>query len=143
MASLPKFCSVFRSPHKRKYVIVVDTFFHKKPKVYFDSLTYNSRVGIAGHELAHIASYQKLSSFKFIGFLFSYAFSSKYRTKIEKRTDELTIDHNLGEELYELSYYIFNKAVTSEKYKRYKSKHYYKPTDIRALVDKYNKLKTE
>lgn len=137
MATMPALGSVFRSPAKRIYVILVDTFARRKPKVYFDSLDYNARIAISGHELGHVVSYQEMRSAQFVWFAIRYVFSPAYRATVEHQTDEITIQHGLGNQLYDLSDYIFNRAVTSEKYRRYKSKYYYQPLQIRKLVDAY------
>jgi hypothetical protein len=124
---------LFRSKKKRKYVIrinkqVLDSV------IQFNDVPFNAKVGLIGHEFAHLADYQKRGFFKVIGRMFDYAKESSKAT-FEKEIDGITIEHGLGWQLYDWSDYVLNKSNASVSYKAFKRKIYLTPSDIENKIN--------
>lgn len=121
MAARPKGLQVFRSKGKRLYVILINNT--PSVKVPVDSVSFNAQVGVIGHELAHVLDYETKSSLKVIGNGFGYS-SKKFRARFERATDQRTIDHGLGWQCYDWSYYVHHYKHTPKEYLEYKKKTY-------------------
>ena len=70
--------------------------------------------------------------------LCSPASDNRYRKKLERKVDEITIAHGLGHQVMEFSSYVLNESNVSEKYKKYKRKIYYKPKQLNTLMSGYS-----
>lgn len=121
MAARPKGLQVLRSKGKRTYVIYINT--SESVKVPVDSVSFNAKVGVIGHELAHVLDYEQKSSLRVIGNGFGYV-SKKFRAKFERATDQRTIDHGLGWQCYDWSHYVFHYKNIPPEYLEYKKKTY-------------------
>ncbi len=121
MAARPKGLNVFRRKGKRHYVVIINNSVDAKVPV--DSVSFNAQVGVIGHELAHILDYESKGSFRVVGNGLGYA-SKKFRTKFERATDQRTIDHGLGWQCYDWSYYVYHYKHTPKEYLEYKKKTY-------------------
>lgn len=99
-----------------------------------ERVTSTALVGLLGHELGHIVDYSQRSIFGIIGFSIGYI-PHKNRSKIEKRTDRIAIQHGLGSYLLEFSEYIDTDTCRTERYIKYKAKHYYSPEQLREVIE--------
>ena len=100
MISKPKPQSLLKDRTQRQYVIIIQKPGLSKNNLEWKVLSFNAIVGWIGHELGHVLHYSHKSS---CGILFTgmkYAVPG-YRRKMEKFTDQLAIQHNLGYALYE------------------------------------------
>lgn len=131
MAARPKGLNFFRRKGKRHYVILINNY--PSVKVPVDSVSFNAKVGVIGHELAHIADYENKSSLKLIANGIGYV-SKKFRAKFERATDQCTIDHGLGWQCYDFSYYIYHYKHTPPEYLKYKKKVYMHYTEIKTQL---------
>ena len=102
------------------------------------TLKFNQKVGVIGHELAHVLDYSNKSLCKLVGTGIGYLFVS-YRRKIEKNTDIETIKHGMGWQLYDYKDFLFNATCATEKYKKKKAKVYLNEKEIKELILKTNK----
>lgn len=132
MAARPKGLNVFRHKGKRLYVIVINNT--EDVKVPVDSVSFNAQVGVIGHELAHILDYENKSSMKVVGNGLGYA-SKKFRSKFERATDQRTIDHGLGWQCYDWSYYVYHYKNTPKEYLEYKKKTYMSYEEIEDQLE--------
>lgn len=121
MAARPKGFQVFRSKGRRLYVIIINTT--DEVKVPVDGVSFNAKVGVIGHELAHVLDYETKSSLKVVANGIGYA-SKKFRAKFERATDQRTIDHGLGWQCYDWSHYVYHYKNTPKEYLEYKKKTY-------------------
>lgn len=98
---------VFRLIGKREYVIYISPFSENKYIHYslFHNLPFNARVGVIGHELAHIENYNSKSLLSLIAEFLFYNFSEKYFNRIENQTEKSVIEHGLGFQLLSWSEY--------------------------------------
>lgn len=99
LAARPKIWSVFLKPSKRKYIITIskktiNTF----APILLHNLSFNSQIGVMGHEISHISEYNSKRGWFFIGLLVKH-FSKKQMDKFEYNTDKRCIEHGLGYQL--------------------------------------------
>jgi hypothetical protein len=132
MAARPKGLNVFRSKGKRLYVVIINNT--PDVKVPVDSVSFNAQVGVIGHELAHILDYENKSSLRVVGNGFGYA-SKKFRARFERATDQRTIDHGLGWQCYDWSFYVYHYKNTPPEYLEYKKKTYMSYEEIEEQLD--------
>ena len=132
MAARPRLNFIFRKKSDRQYLILLN----EKP-CYGDSvfynLSFNAQVGIIGHELSHIDAYTHLSNFGIIAFGFRYLFMKK---KIEKATDRMAIQHNLGWQLYDARRQVLQNKSIDKYYLHNKVSHYLSPEEILEDTEK-------
>jgi hypothetical protein len=97
------------------------------------TLSYNRKVGVIGHELAHVLDYSNKSLCGIVGTGIGYMFRS-YRKKLEAKTDLEAIKHGLGWQLYDFEDFVLNRSDASEKYKKKKAKVYLNEKQIKELI---------
>ncbi len=99
LAARPTFWAVFRKTSKRKYIITISSYTNVKlTPILMKNLSFNSQVGVIGHELAHIDFYNSKSGIYFIGLALKH-FSKRAIDKFEFNTDKRCIQHGLGFQL--------------------------------------------
>jgi hypothetical protein len=125
MQARPKGLNIFRSKGKRTYVVYINTI---NPKVPLDSISFNAKIGVLGHELAHIVDYESRSVWRILGIALRYG-NKNYRAKFERATDQMTIDHGLLWQSYDFSTYVFKYNQDNAKYLAYKKKVYMTPEE--------------
>lgn len=133
METRPQINTLFRQRKHRKYIIHVDTKVKKNDGLLIDSIPFNALVGLIGHELAHIAHYEQLTNIQIMGFGVTYN-DEAFKTHIERTTDEVTINHGLGWQLYEWAAYAMVKGDMTLNYKLYKQQHYMIPLEIKEKL---------
>ena len=133
MISKPKFKSILKDRTQRQYVIIIQKPGSSKNNLEWKSLSFNAMVGWIGHELGHVLHYSHKSSggIMFVGI--KYAVPG-YRRKMERFTDQLAIQHNLGYALYEGVDYTINSSHASEHYKNNQGKFYLHTEEIIARI---------
>ncbi len=131
MQAKPKGLNVFRRKGKRKYVVIINTI---NPKVPLDSISFNAKIGVLGHELAHIIDYESKNFWQIIGIGLRYG-NKKYRAKFERATDQRTLDYGLKWQSYDFSTYVFKYNQNNTKYLEYKKKVYMTPEEILLQLD--------
>jgi hypothetical protein len=131
MQAKPKGLNILRRKGKRKYVVIINTI---NPKVPLDSISFNAKIGVLGHELAHIIDYENKNTWQIIGIGLRYG-NKNYRAKFERATDQRTLDAGLKWQIYDFSTYIFKYNQNNPKYLEYKKKVYMTPDDILLQLD--------
>jgi hypothetical protein len=131
MQARPKGLNILRRKGKRKYVVYINTI---NPKVPLDSISFNAKVGVLGHELAHVVDYESRSVLNILGIALRYG-NKKYRAKFERATDQMTINHGLLWQSYDFSAYVFKYNQENKKYLEYKKKVYMTPEEHLLQVD--------
>ena len=96
ISSRPRPLSVFRSPMKRRYIVVIDTERDDPTDpLILSNEPFNAQIGILGHELAHTANYIQLGFFGVVEAALCQL-SEECRREFERATDFRTVDHGLG-----------------------------------------------
>lgn len=99
LAARPTFWAIFRKASKRKYIITISNSSNTKlTPILLKNLSFNSQVGVIGHELAHIDFYNSKGGIYFIGLALKH-FSKRAIDKFEFDTDKSCVDHSLGFQL--------------------------------------------
>lgn len=132
MAARPKGLNVFRRKGKRMYVVIINNT--EDVKVPVDSVSFNAKVGVIGHELAHILDYENKCSLKVAANGVGYV-SKKFRVKFERATDQRTIDHGLGWQCFDWSYYVYHYKNIPADYLEYKKKTYMSYEEIESQLE--------
>ena len=134
MVSKPKFRSILKDKTQRQYIIIIQKPGLSKNNLEWKELSFNAMVGWIGHELGHVLHYSHKSScgVMFIGMKYAFA---RYRRKMERFTDQLAIQHDLGYALYEGVDYTLNYSHATEHYKNQQLKFYLQPDEI---IEKIN-----
>lgn len=128
MSCRPTLISVFRKPAHRKYIIRINPR-NTSGIPTTKAFTYNAVVGIFGHELSHIADYEKMSTGKLIRFGFSYK-KQALKKQIENNVDQITINHGLGWQLYDYMNQVNQLSAEYDSYKKIKAHFYMSPAQI-------------
>lgn len=134
MAALPRAGNIFRKPENRKYSILINNKLNKNRTPLISSVPYAARVGVIGHELAHIVDYKTKSNKKLIYEGLAYYFNTGFKRKLEHHVDKIAIDRGLGEGILAFRIYIDKESDASEKYKRFKRRVYLTSADIEAIL---------
>ncbi len=115
---------------QRSYIIYINADATSIGSVSFQELNLTQQLGIIAHELAHIADYEKRSTFSLMICGGYYAISKTYHKKLERRTDAMVIEHGLADPLHAFSYYVLNESKASDEYKAFKRSNYMLPEEI-------------
>ncbi|HEV8081709.1 MAG TPA: hypothetical protein VGP55_00825 [Chitinophagaceae bacterium] len=121
------FGSIFKKTDKR-YIIYINNDSTKTGMLINDA-PYNAQLAVIGHELAHIVDFKSRAFFDLALWGLKYLFV-KTSTKIERKTDRITIQHGLGLSLYYWADYILNQSTANKRYKKIKEKKYMHPDEI-------------
>jgi hypothetical protein len=133
MVSRPKLNSLLKQKIKREYVIKINRPGRTNTNLNLQELSFNAIVGWTGHELGHILHYSHKSSGGIVFTGVKYLVPG-YRRRMERFTDQLTIQHDLGFALYEGINYTINYSGATMKYKNRQKKFYLQPEEIIARI---------
>lgn len=97
------------------------------------ALNYNQKVGIIGHELAHILEYSGKNSRGLFRTGLGYL-SIPYRRRMEARADIEAIKRGMGWQLYDFEHYLYDYSNATEKYKKKKARVYMNDKQIKEYI---------
>ncbi|MFS4456310.1 hypothetical protein [Maribacter sp. 2304DJ31-5] len=116
LTSRPKISSVLLPKGIRSYIITISTESTSSlAPILFSALPYNAQIGVLGHEIAHIAAYETMSTIQLIGLGFKIS-NTKFADGFEFNTDKRSIAHGLGHQLLEWSIFV-RKALDIKQWK--------------------------
>ncbi len=99
LTARPTIFAIFRKASKRKYIIAIsDKTNSKFSGILLKNLSFNSQIGVIGHELGHISFYGKKRGLYFLKLILMHL-SKKSMDKFEYSTDMICIEHGLGYQL--------------------------------------------
>jgi hypothetical protein len=108
----PTFVSVFLPRGHRSYIITISNkTIDKLTPVMFANLPEEARIGIAGHELSHVADLSSRTTWQCFKVGMGHL-SPRYLDRFEYNTDLICIKHGLGKNLEAWSSYIRNTMHT-------------------------------
>jgi hypothetical protein len=139
MAARPRLSFLFISKDKRKYKIIINNDYYKYKGVRFEELSLNAKVGVFGHELAHILDYETKSRWTVLQTGVNYLFK-KGKKRLESKVDYIAIERGLGWQIFDFSDYVLNRSDCCPDYKKLKEEFYFNPGEIFFFIDqmKYN-----
>ncbi len=130
----PTFASSFKAAANRVYIIRINNSpSFEGVKMY--AVPFQARIGIYGHEIAHIADYSQMNTWQLISTGLHYLYI-KGKRNIEHRVEEIAFDHGFGLYIYQWTHFLYTKSGSTERYLNHKSKIYYKPKDVLIKLDK-------
>ena len=133
MQTLPKLSFLYRKRSKRQYTIIVNNNSKFYTGMDYNELSQKAKIGWIGHELSHIVDFQERNVLGIIRVGLYYG-KSKFRRKLERKVDDLTIEHELGEELFDGVDYMLNSSAASENYKKNFVLHYLSLKEIKSRI---------
>lgn len=141
LATRPTFFSLFQSHYHRTYLVTISSKSLKVLKpILFDSLSDSAKIGVLGHELAHISDMKRFGFWGFLGHSGRYIFNERYGDSFEYQTDSLCIVHGLGPELKVWSKEVRAKLGSThffqQKSKKKERERYMNPETIQRIMDK-------
>jgi len=127
--AIPVNKTLFKKKENRRYkIIIANDQEGELDSTLFKHLDYKSKVGVMGHELAHISDYHDESSFKIMLKGIKYVLSKKFRIEYERETNFDAIKHGLKEEILSWS------KETHDYLKRDgRGEYYHSPEEIQKL----------
>jgi hypothetical protein len=128
------FGSIFKKINKQYIIFINDDVM--KTGLLLSDAPFDGQVAVLGHELAHVTDFKSRGFFDMVWWGLSYLVV-KQRTKIERRTDRLTIAHGLGLPLYYWADFVLNHSKANKRYKRIKQTKYMQPAEILEYISKH------
>ncbi len=135
MQARPVYSSMFKRKRYRKYHVFVNSSPVNTGFTVVD-MSNDQKVGLLGHELAHIRDYVDKSSWNVFIDGIKYVFSKKFRKKYERDTDSRAIANGLGRQLGVFSNFLDNYPNINEKYKKRLDRFYLSTQEIKKAQKK-------
>ncbi len=132
METRPVIGSLFSK--RRKYKIFVDTTVENNFGVLVSEVPLDAKIGLFGHEFAHILDYENKSFLELMKIGRIYLNKGDIRS-YETFIDQLAIQRGLGLYLKAWSDFVLNHSNASEEYKNYKRKNYLTSEEIQKSID--------
>lgn len=133
----PKGLNVLKPKGKRKYIILWNNY--ENVVFSLNSFSFNARIGVLAHELAHIKYYEQKSSISLVFMGIKYLINKKFKRKIEKNTDLTVINKGLGFQLYSFNKEALSLPFVDESKKEYKKEYYMTPQEILTVINRQGK----
>jgi hypothetical protein len=129
MTSRPHLRALVSKRKNREYLITVDTLDGNRPGLFF-RLTDSARIGLIGHELAHILDYHHhhLPGVAWKGMEYLL-----HRARLEHRTDRIAVQHGLRNYLQRYAEASFDPEFAGIRYARFKKKYYYNSNELAGI----------
>jgi hypothetical protein len=134
MAARPSPNFIFKPRSERDYFIVVNTRERMNADTLLHIMPFDAKVGIIGHELAHILDYENMTRVELLFFGVKYVVCTR---KIERRTDMTTIEHKLGDQLLEYNEFIKDNDLVTKRYTKRRARNYLSPKTVKKMKKKY------
>lgn len=133
MNARPTFGSIlFRSKKNYRFVVRINSNIEDSV-IQVNSIPFNAKIGVFGHEFFHFVDYQRKASFHLTKRLFSYG-NKRKKEAFEKEIDLGTIQRGLGWQLYDWSNYVLNESNATKEYKDFKRQIYLEPEEIKKTI---------
>ncbi len=133
----PGLLSFLQKPDKRTYQILISTTTVRElTPLLFENLSFNARVGMIAHALAHIIQFQQLSRWDLVKNFLSYPLPS-FRKKWEKEADKKVVEHGLGWEFFDWAN-LLQKLETNNMAIRYLNHFHLDPDDVLFYIQNLN-----
>ena len=133
MQCRPKPLAIFRSKLKRKYLMVHNRDVIPKHGMPMHRLSYDARVGLYAHEIAHVLDYTRMSILEVIRMGLSYLTAAGKQT-VEHRIDRMVVWMGMGPSLLRFASEVSDCECISNSYKIRRDRFYMKPADIKQLI---------
>jgi hypothetical protein len=136
MQAQPLYISMYKSRHKRSYLVKVSRYFILKgKKMHLHDLPEDVLVGWLGHELGHIMDYRRRNAWSMILFGIGYVTSKSFIMAAERFADTYAVNHGLGDYILTTKNFILHKAGLSDRYIKKINKLYLPPEEIIEMIE--------
>jgi hypothetical protein len=98
-----------------------------------NQLSFNARVGLFAHEIAHIVDYQRKHTGQIAKTGMSYT-TKRGKVRIEHSIDRLLIWKGLGRQIYTYATQVLKNQKISANYRERRTTIYLQPTEIKELI---------
>ena len=106
LTSRPRILSALLPKAWRAYVITISTKTTKTfSPILFKKLPFNAKIGVLGHEIAHVLDYKERTSLQIMGLAFRLG-NSDFVDRFEFQTDAAAIEQGLGYQLLDWSIFV-------------------------------------
>ncbi|MFO7864458.1 MAG: hypothetical protein R6U85_10690 [Salinivirgaceae bacterium] len=133
MQCRPKAFSVLRRKDKRKYLMVFNQNAGKTKGATLNQLSFNARVGLFAHEIAHIVDYQRKRTGKIAKTGMQYT-TKRGKIRLEHSIDRLLIWKGLGFQIHAYAKQVLNNQEISDNYRNRRTTFYLQPAEIEELI---------
>lgn len=127
MAARPKISFLFRNRENREYVIIITNHEVMNANAMYANMSSCAQVGVLGHELSHILSYEDMTNMELLWFGIKYVFNKK---EVEAETDLIAIKKGFGQQIIEFNRYLNKSPEINKNYLRKKKKFYLTSNEI-------------
>lgn len=101
----PTMGGLLRKGSKRKYLVTIYDSIKGRTLPQFSNADVNGQVGIVGHELSHIISFQNSTGLDLVGLGIAHI-SSRFMDRYENNTDRVNVERGLGYQLIAWKQYL-------------------------------------
>jgi len=133
MQCRPKPFSVLRRSEKRKFLMIFNQNMGKSRGVPLNELSFDARVGLFAHELAHIIDYRRKRSLGIIALGFKYV-TKRGKQELEHTIDRIIIWRGFGHQLYQYAVEVSKNQAISDDYRKRRQSIYLQPEEIIELI---------
>lgn len=124
---------LFRVKENRRYVIRLNND-PTSDAVKIKEVSFNAKIGVFGHEIAHVQDYNKRTIAGVIKRAGDYL-SNQRKAKFEKEIDKNTILVGLGWQAYDWAYYMHYLSNIPQEYRKFKENTYLGPEEIKSIIE--------
>jgi hypothetical protein len=125
--------TLFRSKRNRTYILRVNSRI-RDSAFQITNVPYSARVGLFGHEMAHVEDYSQRNVLGIIYRAFQYL-TNKGREKYEKDVDQIALRHGLENQLLDWALFIQKSPHIPRDYKKFKRRFYLEAREIRKYSE--------
>ncbi len=133
MQCRPKVFSVFRKSEKRKFLMLFNHNQGRSRGVELGELSFNARVGLFAHELAHVLDYLQLSTMQFAGLGFQYM-NKRGKRRLEHKIDRIVIWKGMGYQILKYATETLKNQSITEDYRKRRKTIYLQPSELKELI---------
>ena len=105
----------------------------KSRGVPLNELSFDARVGLFAHELAHIIDYRRKRSLGILALGLQYA-TKRGKQELEHTIDRIIIWRGFGKQLYRYASEVINNHEISDDYRERRETIYLQPAEIKQLI---------
>ena len=128
--SRPRVAFLFGPRRARRYVVTIsESDVWGASKAMIQNQSFDARIGLIGHELAHTAHYHRKRWWGFVGLGFAMM-TERGRARFERATDRRAIEYGLGWQLHQWALELREGFSGTS----WLDKHYMTPAEIEALL---------
>ena len=132
------FFSLFRKMNKQFMIYINDDI--QQTGMLLCQAPFDAQVAAIAHELAHVVDFKNRNFLGMARWGSHYLFE-KGISKIERDADKIVIEHGLGWQLHNWSYFVLNHSRSDKRYLKMRKERYLLPNEIKEYISKVHDSK--